>query len=592
VLTLVGMTLVVGVLYCVYVVDWSDMGFLLGLPNIAAMFILNFWLLDSLFSERVGERQPPRILPEVQVDGTLPPHMQTVSYCPILLRSQEELSFINECLLPSLENNPDRAIRWVIVSASPAQVQEQEEQRILELQRRYGRDRVLYFHRHPDMRNWERKRGGYMQFMLWLQNFLNEDGTIAADPRFPSCPAGRLYDRMLGDIQALEGTRYFVIGDSDTVWPPNSIRRLVCKMAHPANREYVIFQTDINAHNPDASVMTRAYTFTKNAFKRRGEGTWVILGHLTFFGHGAGWEIDRFLSHMAGKMREGYLSHDIIEAFFAKAALVTDVTTLEEWPSNLYLLEKQQYRWWLGTRMAAPFFGRRIRNEEGRWMRNPASLSDKFLLAKIFSTYLNPPIFLFFVTTASMMSYHIAPALIYLLLPFYTLLGRNIIWNQGRKMLWSSAKYMCILLLLTPTLIMMTTLFVLRTWIGDLVRLMRARPSSEARWLVQGSLPKPAPRQVPLYVKPIMTSAVIYGILGSVGIFERGAVVAALFFLPLAAAPLFTWMTSLPGDEPTCAEFAADVTAFIRCHVPVFAWCIPALTLLTAKGLSAERGAK
>ena len=557
-----------GILYPLLVIDWSRTSLLLGVINVTIMVILNFFLVDGLMSETLAERMPPRVLPELDPVSAMPAESRAIVYCPIRLRSESELSFIDTCLIPSMEGNHESWAKWVVVSGSEPEMQSRESARIRELQARFGSDRVSYFHRHSCMRNWERKRGGYMQFMLWLQQGACADGLLKKDPRFPSIPSGCVFDELPPDPAMLRGAEYLLMSDSDTLWPRDSMRRLVGKLLHPANREYVILQTDIRPYNGNESVLNSAYSFFKDLFSRRGEGFWLIYRHLTFFGHGAVWRIDRFLDCMAGRMREGFLSHDIIEGFFARAALVTDVVTMEEWPPNLYLLEKQQFRWWLGTWMAGLFFGTKVPDETGRYVKNPISWTHKYLLARIFSTYTNPPLIVLYVLTAAAVAYRSGPALFYLAGLLYFWFGRNIVWNRGWPFLRLCLRHLAVVGVLTPVLTLMTGLFVIRS-LGTTVwyRWILRRPVKHG-WTVQGSLSKPTPDDVVRKLGHLVVPGMLLGLFGTAYVFATGAFFAAMFSVPLALTPLVLWITALPPEHLRWPNPGIQAMPTVRESVP------------------------
>ena len=60
-------------------------------------------------------------------------------------------------------------------------------------------------------------------------------------------------------------------------------------------------------------------------------------------------DVDAFESALAGRVPENILlSHDLFESLFARAALVTDIELLDDYPSHYDAYAKRQHRWTRG----------------------------------------------------------------------------------------------------------------------------------------------------------------------------------------------------------------------------------------------------
>lgn len=368
-----------------------------GPPNAALalllgglFLLLNLNIVESALLELAGRRPAPP-LPERAFPNGIPDGQRAVVLYPILLRTPKEIRFFEEKVRPSIEANDDPNVRWVILSGSPdAWMVAWEKSRVRRLQRRYGKKRVLYLHRHPEIGNWEKKRGAYMHLMHWIVAGAPADGKVPRHPSFPAMPAGRAFDEVVGSPATARGAENLLVGDSDTRWKPGSVRKLVSKIAEPANREYVIFQGRVAPDNPYGSVFSNLQRFLYDLFRARHGSDWKVYGRVNFTGHGAGWNIDRFLAGIAGRMADGYLSHDIVESYFLKTAFVTDVETTEEAQETVENIRRQWRRWWRGNRIASlRLLGPWMRDETGRRVRN-RNFIGKLLLLHADRNYVMP----------------------------------------------------------------------------------------------------------------------------------------------------------------------------------------------------------
>ncbi len=354
---------------------------LLALLLAGLFFLLNLNIVESALLELAGRRPSPP-LPERAFPRGIPDGQRAVVVYPILLRTPKEIRFFEDKVRPSVEANDEPNARWVILSGSPDPwMVAWEKSRVRLLQRRYGTRRVLYVHRHPAIGNWEKKRGAYMHLMHWIVAGAPADGRVPRHPSFPAMPAGRAFDQVVGEPSTARGAENLLVGDSDTRWTPGSVRKLVSKIAEPANREYVIFQGRVAPDNPHGSVFSHLQRFLYDLFRARHGSDWKVYGRVNFTGHGAGWNVDRFLSGIAGRMADGYLSHDIVESYFLKTAFVSDVETTEEVQETVENIRRQWRRWWKGNRIASlRLLGPWMRDEAARRVRNRNFLGKLLLL--------------------------------------------------------------------------------------------------------------------------------------------------------------------------------------------------------------------
>ena len=70
-----------------------------------------------------------------------------------------------------------------------------------------------------------------------------------------------------------------------------------------------------------------------------------LFGEGTFTGKGL-YDVDAFAAALAGRVPDNaLLSHDLFEGLHARAALVTDVEVVDDYPSNVLTHARRQHRW-------------------------------------------------------------------------------------------------------------------------------------------------------------------------------------------------------------------------------------------------------
>jgi len=201
---------------------------------------------------------------------------------------------------------------------------------------------------------WERKRGKLHELNRLLRG--------AADTSFFP-PDGPLPQNI----------RYVLTLDSDTRLTPGSVAKIIGKMSHPLNRPvidpqtqtvrkgYALMQPRIVpslAAGGDSSLLQRIFS------GERGLDPYVfavsdtyqdVLGEGSYIGKGL-YEIDAFEAALAGRIGENrVLSHDLLEGSYARAAYVSDVEVVEDYPTSYYVDTARRHRWIRGDWQLLPF---------------------------------------------------------------------------------------------------------------------------------------------------------------------------------------------------------------------------------------------
>jgi len=327
--------------------------------------------LVSLVSARLV---PPARLPAYDYTDAIPPEARTLVVIPCLLTDYDTI----DDLLGNLERhylaNPRGEVSFALLSdwADAAEETQPSDEELVTYARngidllaeRYahdGRRRFFLLHRRRLFNaaegvwmGWERKRGKLSE----LNQLLEGEGDTTFLDTGPRPP---------------EGVRYVVTLDADTRLPRDSIADLVGKIDNPVNRP---------RNDPKTGLVTRGHgilqprvtpSLTSGAessvFQRvfsanRGLDPYVfavsdlyqdLLDEGSFTGKGI-YDVRAFDAAIDNRLPENaVLSHDLIEGSLARAALVSDVQVIEDFPTRYEVDVSRQHRWARGDWQLLPF---------------------------------------------------------------------------------------------------------------------------------------------------------------------------------------------------------------------------------------------
>ena len=201
---------------------------------------------------------------------------------------------------------------------------------------------------------WERKRGKLHELNTLLRGDSDTTFFAPADP-LPS------------DVV------YVMTVDADTRMTRDAVTKLVGKIAHPLN------QPDFNAETgrvssgygilqprvtPSLTSGDEASFFQRVFSANRGIDPYVfavsdtyqdLFGEGTFTGKGL-YHIDTMEAALKGRIPENtILSHDLLEGAYARAALVTDVELIEDYPTRYLVDASRHHRWVRGDWQLLPW---------------------------------------------------------------------------------------------------------------------------------------------------------------------------------------------------------------------------------------------
>jgi cyclic beta-1,2-glucan synthetase len=318
------------------------------------------------------------LVPALSLEEGIPADLRTLVAVPTLLssvgaiREQIERLEVHHLANPGGELYFALLTDWVDAGTEgteqDAALLEAAREGMAALNRRYepgdGGARFLLLHRRRvwsagegRWMGWERKRGKLHELNRLARGatdttFLPIDGTS------PAVPA---------DI------RYVLTLDADNRVPRDAIRRLIGKMAHPLNRPrfdsglgrvtegYAVMQPRIAASLPvglEGSLFQRCFSSMNGLDPYASAVSDVyqdLFGEGSYAGKGI-YDIDAFEAALAGRVPEStMLSHDLFEGIFTRAALISDIEVVEEFPARYDVDIQRHHRWARGDWQLLPW---------------------------------------------------------------------------------------------------------------------------------------------------------------------------------------------------------------------------------------------
>ncbi len=192
------------------------------------------------------------------------------------------------------------------------------------------------------------------------------------------------------------GVRYVITLDADTRLPRGTAKRLVGKMAHPLNRPrldadtcrvvegYAVLQPRVTPSLPsgrEGSLFQRVFTSPSGLDPYAFAVSDVyqdLFGEGSYSGKGI-YDVDAFEAALDGRIPESVLlSHDLLEGIFARAALVSDIEVVEEFPSRYDVAAARQHRWARGDWQLLPWIFARGRDSNGGQGRSAIPLIGRW----------------------------------------------------------------------------------------------------------------------------------------------------------------------------------------------------------------------
>ncbi len=317
--------------------------------------------------------QPTRLIGFEYKEG-LPEEARTLVAVPTFITSRDSIDEQIRNLEVHYLTNPRGEIYFALVSdwtdakheITPAdmEIYEYAREEIAKLNEHYtGDDQPRFFLLHRrrlfnEKQNcwmgWERKRGKLHELNLLLRGD-QDTSFFPPDERLP------------------KEIKYVMTLDADTRLTPESVTHLAGKLSHPLNRPiidektgkvirgYGILQPRVTPSlttGDEASFLQRVFSVNRgiDPYVFAVSDTYQdLLGEGTFTGKGL-YDIDAFEAALKGRVPENtLLSHDLLEGGYARAALVSDVEVVEDYPTGYNVDVSRHHRWARGDWQLLPW---------------------------------------------------------------------------------------------------------------------------------------------------------------------------------------------------------------------------------------------
>ena len=307
----------------------------------------------------------PRRLPRLDLERGVPEHGRTMVVIPTLFGTVAAVEDLVSHLEVQALGNLDERIHFALLSdftdaaseqmPGDAEILAAARAGIAALNARHGGgrdDRFYLFHR---VRRWNEKEG---RWMGWER----KRGKLEEFNRLLRGATDTSFHHVVGDRSVLPHIQYCLSLDSDTRLPRDTARSLIGIMLHPLNRPvvdpvlrrvtqgYAILQPRISVTMSSAagSVFAQVYaghtgvdpytTAVSDAYQD-------LFGEGIYAGKGL-YHVDAFRETLEGRVPENaLLSHDLFEGLHARAALVSDLELVDDYPATVLQHVRRQRRW-------------------------------------------------------------------------------------------------------------------------------------------------------------------------------------------------------------------------------------------------------
>jgi len=332
----------------------------------------------------------PRLLPKLDLTSGIPDDAKTLVVIPCMLCSETVILDLLEKLEIHHLRNEDPNLFFALLTdfkdsadeTTPSDENHLQLARdgISQLNRRHGQtkeDKFYLFHRARkwnDVDNlwmgWERKRGKIHELNLLLRG--------STDTSFRLITAPLTFLRVI---------RYVITLDSDTQLPTGSAKKLVGTILHPLNQPtydkkkgrvtegYAVLQPRIGISLESSSRSRFSKIFS--GFTGIDPYTTAVsdvyqdlFGEGSYTGKGL-YDVDAWICALNERAPENQiLSHDLFEGLFARAALVTDIELLDDYPQTYRSSFERTHRWTRGDWQLIPWLWPFTRDEKHSRVRN------------------------------------------------------------------------------------------------------------------------------------------------------------------------------------------------------------------------------
>jgi cyclic beta-1,2-glucan synthetase len=352
---------------------WSAWAIVLAFTLIPANDVAS-----SIVNQLVTAFLPPRLLPKLDMSderGGIPREQRTAVVVPTLFGSLSAVQEALEHLEVQFLANRDPHLHFALLgdyTDAPAEtmpgdgeIRTAAEAGVRTLNERYAPGTMDAFYLFLRPRRWNAQEG------VWM-GWERKRGKLGEFNRFVRGSADDAFCSIVGDVSPLREIRYVITLDADTVLPPGTARLLVGALAHPLNvaeydettgrvaRGYGILQPRVGVSLPSAhrSLFAAIHSGHPGVDPYTTAVSDVyqdLFAEGSFTGKGI-YDVDGFERATHGRFPENtLLSHDLIEGSFARAALATDITVYDDYPTRYLTHARRKHRWIRGDWQLLPW---------------------------------------------------------------------------------------------------------------------------------------------------------------------------------------------------------------------------------------------
>jgi cyclic beta-1,2-glucan synthetase len=327
----------------------------------------------------------PRLLPKIDPAKAIPPEARTMVVVPAILPDEATVATLIDKLEIAYLANQDDHLHFALLGSFADATSEKMpgDQRVLEaaqhgieeLNKRYSDGKPIRFHLFHRSRQWceteaswigwERKRGKLREFNRLLRGARDTSFIVATGKR-----------------ELLTQVRYVITLDSDTQLPRDAAKRLIGTAIHPLNRArfdehsgrvvkgYGILQPRVSISLESSARSFFARVFSGNTgidpYTTAASDVYQdLFGEGIYTGKGL-YDVDAFEQALDDRVPDQtLLSHDLFESIFARAALVSDIEFLDDYPAQYDSYAMRQHRWTRGDWQIAGWLKGHVKDAHG-----------------------------------------------------------------------------------------------------------------------------------------------------------------------------------------------------------------------------------
>ena len=374
--------------------DW------LMLPLSVLLLLGSSQLAIALMNWLVNVSTPPRPLPRLDFSTGIPAQCRTLVVVPTLISSQQQV----ECLIEALEvhflANRDAHLHFGLLTdfCDAPEVHQPEDALLLaRAQSRIEALNTKYQDTHESpFFLFHRPRVWNAHDRIWM-GYERKRGKLSDLNAFLRTGTDEAFSLIVGNTDALQGTKYVITLDSDTQLPRDAARQFIGALAHPLNRAhfddkrqrvtagYGILQprVDTTLAIGNASLYTRLHSGIPgiDPYTRAVSDVYQdLFGEGSFIGKGI-YDVDAFERALGGRFPENrILSHDLLEGCYARSGLLSDGQLYEDYPAHYIADARRRHRWIRGDWQLMGWLLPRVPSAGAQREKNPLSTLSRWKL--------------------------------------------------------------------------------------------------------------------------------------------------------------------------------------------------------------------